>query len=291
MQPKHEKRGTGALLCLAATLAFSIGGVCVKASPGLSPMALNSGRCFVAALLTGAVCLLRGHRIKLNFAVITGALSVCLTGIFYIFSARLSTAANAIILQYTSPVFVALLLWAFQGQKPSKGKLLWVGVVFCGTVLCCGAGGGNSVAGNLFGLASGLTFAGVFLSGQMEEADALSACLLGELLAGVTGLPFLMNEPVDTASLACLVAMGLIQTGSAYLLLSAGLARTDPLTANLICALEPVANPLWVALLCGEIPPLRTLLGGAVVVFGVVCYQKQQKEKIPGKAAAIVQRK
>lgn len=287
MQPKHKKSRAGVLLCLAATLAFSIGGVCVKASPALSPMALNSGRCFVAALLTGTVCLLRRHRLRLNFAVITGALSVCLTGIFYIFSARLSTAANAIILQYTSPVFVALLLWVFGGQKPTKSKLFWVGVVFCGTVLCCGAGGGNSVAGNLFGLASGLTFAGVFLSGQMEEADALSACLLGELLAGVTGLPFLLCEPVNTASFACILAMGLVQTGSAYLLLSAGLARTDPLTANLICALEPVANPLWVALLCNEIPPLRTLLGGAVVVLGVVCYQKQQKEKASAKAAVL----
>lgn len=288
MQPKLEKKRGGALLCLAATLAFSIGGVCVKASPELSPMALNSGRCFVAALLTGSVCLLRGHRFRLSFAVWTGALSVCLTGVFYIFSARLSTAANAIILQYTSPVFVALLLWAFAGQKPAKEKLVWVGVVFCGTVLCCGAGGGNSMAGNLFGLASGLTFAGVFLSGQMEGADALSACLLGELLAGVTGLPFLLTEPVNTASLGCILAMGLIQTGSAYLLLSAGLARTDPLTANLICALEPVANPLWVALLCGEIPPLRTLAGGAVVVCGVICYQRQRRTAPAKKSGAML---
>ena len=239
-------------------------------------MALNSGRCFVAALLTGSVCLLRGHRFRLSFAVWTGALSVCLTGVFYIFSARLSTAANAIILQYTSPVFVALLLWAFAGQKPAKEKLVWVGVVFCGTVLCCGAGGGNSMAGNLFGLASGLTFAGVFLSGQMEGADALSACLLGELLAGVTGLPFLLTEPVNTASLGCILAMGLIQTGSAYLLLSAGLARTDPLTANLICALEPVANPLWVALLCGEIPPL--LLDGREAVLRLLAFSPRETQ-------------
>lgn len=154
-------------------------------------MALNSGRCFMAALLTGSVCLLRGHRFRLSFAVWTGA---------------------------------------------------------------------------------------------------LSACLLGELLAGVTGLPFLLTEPVNTASLGCILAMGLIQTGSAYLLLSAGLARTDPLTANLICALEPVANPLWVALLCGEIPPLRTLAGGAVVVCGVICYQRQRRTAPAKKSGAMLWR-
>lgn len=268
---KPKTRCAGAALCAAATAAFSVGGLCVELSGAISPLALHGGRCAVAAIMTGIVCLMRAHKLRFNYAVVTGALSLCLTGVFYIFSARLSTAANAIILQYTSPAFAALFLWLFFSRTPSRAKLCCVGIVFAGTLLCCGteAAAGN-IWGSVFGLCSGVTFAGVFLAGTLPGADALSACLLGEVLSAVLGLPFLFTEGVSGTAALCVLLMGVVQTGGAYLLLGAGMARTDALTANLICASEPVLNVLWVALLCSEIPEKRTLLGGVLVLCGVI---------------------
>ncbi|MEG0804476.1 MAG: EamA family transporter, partial [Pygmaiobacter sp.] len=203
-----KNRVVGSVLCGAAALAFSLGGICVKSSVGISPMALNSGRCMIAAALTGGVCKLKNHRLHGTISVWIGAFALCLTGIFYIFSARLSSAANAIILQYTSPAFIALALCRNKESRPSFQKLCWVALVLVGTVVCCGTAGGESAVGNLFGILSGAAFAGVFLAGSMEGADALSTCFFGELLAAVSGLPFLLREQPAGAALGAMLLMG-----------------------------------------------------------------------------------
>lgn len=274
MQERAGENTTfGAGLCFAAMLAFSLGGLCVRRAGGLSPFALHGARCAVAALLTLGFCLRTGHRLRGGFPVAAGALCLCLTGVFYIFAAKLTTAACAISLQYTSPAFAALLLWVFGRRPPGRRQLFCVGLVLLGTALCWrsgSAGGGLAPAGVAAGLCSGLTFAGVFLAGSLPGSDMLSACFWGEAVSAVCGLPFLLAESPGAGPLFWAGVMGLVQTGGAYLLLSLALARCGALTANLICAQEPVYNALWVALFCGELPPAATVWGGVLIVAGGV---------------------
>lgn len=271
MQGKQDQKGMGRLLCAAATLCFSLGGICVIGAKGLSPLALSGVRCAVAAAFTGLCCKLRGRKLRFNLSVATGALAVCLTGFCYVAATQLSGAATAIILQYTSPAVSVVWLWCFKKERPGKTKLASVGLVFLGTVCCCAAGAAmGSVWGIAAGLMCGVLFSVVFLSGTEPGADPISAAFFGQLLSAAVGLPFLMGDVVSLPALGWAGLMGLVQTGAAYLLLSAGLSRTDALSANLICAAEPILNAFWAALLAGQMPGAGTIFGGGLVLSGVV---------------------
>lgn len=271
MQAHKGKKSGGAALCAAATVCFSVGGVCVLKAGAISPLALSGARCAAAAALTGLFCLARGRRLRMNFSVAVGAMAVCLTGFCYVAATRFAGAALAIILQYTSPAFAALWLWLADHRPPGAKKRAAVAVVFAGTALCCAAGAaGGSLPGVAAGLASGVFFAAVFLSGSRPGADPVSASFFGELLSAAVGLPFLFAEQPAAATLCWAGVMGFVQTGLAYLLLAAGLRRTDALSANLICAAEPVLNALWAALIVGQLPGAGVVCGGALVVAGVV---------------------
>ena len=285
MQDKKNssKKIMGIWLVVMSTICFSIGGVCVKMGEGLSPLALNSGRCAVAAMFTGSLLAITHHKVKINYSVIIGAVSLCLTGAFYIFAVNLSSAANAIILQYTSPIFCAIYLWIAKNKKPTTKKMMCILVVFSGTVLCCAVRGAvGSGAGNIFGILSGVSFAGVFLSGGMKKADPMSAFFLGQLLSAIIGLPFLITAPITSRGVGAMLVMGLVQMGFAYALLSAGMCFVDSLTANLICAVEPVMNTFLVAVFYAEIPSFQCLVGSGLVVAGVIAYNLADYRKTGG---------
>ena len=157
---RERQTRRGMLQALTAALAFSISGVCVKAIPW-SPLAINGARGAVGALVIWLWMKAAGRRLRWNLSVWIGALALCLTNILYVFAAKLTTAANAILLQYTSPLFVVGLLWLFYHQRPTARSLAACALVLCGTVLFfCDQLTPGSRLGSLLGLASGLTYAG-----------------------------------------------------------------------------------------------------------------------------------
>lgn len=289
-QKRRERRG--ALQALGAALLFSISGVCIKAIPW-SPLAINGARGAIGALVLALWMAAAHHRLHCNLAVGIGALSLCLTNILYIFAAKLTTAANAILLQYTSPLFVVLLLWIFARRRPSRRAVMTCLLVFGGTALFfCDRLTPGARLGSLLGLASGLTYAGVFLSGLPQGADGVSSFLLAQLAGAALGLPFLAAEKeFSPAALLAVALLGIFQIGLGFLLLARALAAVGPVTANLLCAIEPILNPLLVALVFGERPGRFALLGAALVLAGVIWYQLGQKtglrsgQKTPSAAA------
>lgn len=274
MEQRGKKEKWGGLQALAAALLFSISGVCIKAIPW-SPLAINGARGAIGALVLALWMAAARRRLQCNLAVIIGALSLCLTNILYIFAAKLTTAANAILLQYTSPLFVVLLLWIFAHQRPDGRAVAACLLVFGGTVLFfCDRLTPGSRLGSLLGLASGLTYAGVFLSGLPKGADGVSSFLLAQLAGAALGLPFLAQETrFPVSALIAVVLLGVFQIGLGFLLLARALVAVGPVTANLLCAIEPILNPLLVALVFGERPGRFALMGAALVLAGVVWYQ------------------
>lgn len=268
---KGGRTAQGRAQALAAAVMFSISGVCIKAIPW-SPLAINGARGAVGALVIALWMALTGRRPRWNMAVLIGALSLCLTNVLYVFAAKLTTAANAILLQYTSPLFVMLLLWTFAGRRPAGRELTACMLVFGGTVLFfCDRLSPGSLLGSLMGLASGLSYAGVFLSGLPAGADGASSFLIAQLAGAVLGISFLMQEnSFPPQALAAVVLLGVFQIGAGFLLLARALAAVGPVTANLLCAIEPILNPLWVALAFGERPGRFATAGAALVLAGVI---------------------
>ena len=266
-----SQRGT--LFVAISAALYSIGGLCIKVIPW-NGMSINGGRTAIALVVIGAYLLWTKHPLRLNRWVALGALSVFGTNALFSLANKLTTAANAIVLQFTVPIFVMLFSALFFRKKPQKLDLAACAVVLGGILFffldSLEMGGG---LGNVLALLSGVSYAGVFLMNDMPDSDAISSVFWGDVLSAVTGLPFLAHETEFTATAVfSLVILGAFQVGVAYVLLCIGLKTTPPVTASLVSGIEPVLNPILVALFYGETMGRFALIGAAIVVFGVVGY-------------------
>ena len=267
----EERRGVW-FVFLAAVL-YSIGGLCIKVIPW-NGMSINSARNMVSVLVVGGYLLLTRHRPRWNRWIALGAVSVCGTNVLFSLANKLTTAANTIVLQFTAPIFVILLAAVFWRKKPGKLDLTACALVLLG-VLCFFVDslemGGT--LGNLLALLSGLSYAGVFLLNDLPDADPISSVLWGDMLSVILGFPFLLEETAFTPlAIASVVILGAFQVGLAYILMCIGLRTTPAVTASLISGIEPVLNPLLVALFYREAVGSMALVGAVIVIVSVVGY-------------------
>ena len=270
----------GTLFVFLAALMYSIGGLCMKVIPW-NGMAINGARTAIALVVIGIYLALVKHPPRLNRWVALG--SVCVFGATALFSManKLTTAANAIVLQFTAPIFVMLFSALFFKRKPSKLDLGACVLVFGGIVFFFVDGlSTGGTAGNVLALMSGVAYAGVFMLNDMPDSDAISSVFWGDVISAVTGLPFLLGESdFSLIPMVSLVILGVFQVALGYILLTIGLKTTPSVTASLVSGIEPVLNPILVAVFYGEKMGNLALVGAAVVIGGVVGYNiLRQKE-------------
>ena len=273
MQEAIWHRHKGTLCVFLAALLYSIGGLCIKVIPW-NGMSINSGRNLISLVVIGVYLLLTGHRPRFNRWIFLGALAICGTNTFFTLANKLTTAANTIVLQFTAPIFVIVLSLIFWRRRPGRMDLIACAVVVLG-VLCffvdsLEAGG---MVGNVLALVSGLSYAGVFLLNDLPDSDPISSVFWGDVMSAVIGLPFLLQEREFTpTAITSLVVLGAFQVGLAYILLTIGLRTTPAVTASLVSGIEPVLNPILVAVFYQETVGPLALVGAAIVVGTVVIY-------------------
>lgn len=266
-----------ALVLLAVCgLAWSTGGLLIKLVDW-HPMAIWSARSAFAALLLWAVR--RPSLRAISRAEWAAALTLAATTGLFILANKLTTAANAILIQYSAPVWIALFGRWFLGERTSRLDWMTIALVLGGIVLFFADElAPGHLAGNLVALAAGIAFAfstmtlrRVALSHTDERpVDPLRPVILGHALAAVVGAPFLfLHAPPGPEGWAALVALGFVQQGAAYLAFTWAIRHATALEAMLIPILEPIMSPLWVALAIGEYPGPWSLAGGAIVVGSV----------------------
>lgn len=268
-----ENRNKSGLLVFLASVCFSTGGLFIKLIPW-SPLAINGARNLIGAAVIGIYLLITRHRIVFSRRVLIGALSMIGVTTFFAVANKLTTAANTIVLQFTAPVFVILFMAVIYRQKPGRADLLTCFLVLLGVVLFFvdGIQAGN-LAGNVLAVLSGVCYAGVFMMNTGENADAISSCFLGQLTAGVLLTPLCFRETdFSLPVMAAVFALGVIQVGGAYILLSIGIRKTPPVTASLITGLEPIMNPLLVAAFYGERVTTLSVIGCVIVVLTILAY-------------------
>lgn len=278
------KQRTGVLCVFLAAVLYSIGGLCIKVIPW-NGISINGGRTAIALVVIGLFLVATHHPLRLNRWIFLGALCVFGTNILYSVANKLTTAANTIVLQFTAPIFVIVFSLLFWKKKPQKLDLAACAVVFGGVLFffvdSLEMGGG---LGNFLALLSGVSYAGVFLMNDMPESDALSSVFWGEVISAVTGLPFLLQETeFPPAAIISLVILGVFQVAAAYILLAIGLKTTPPVMASLVSGIEPVLNPILVAVFYKEAMGVFALIGAAIVIVGVVGYNVM-RAKQPAKS-------
>ena len=267
------KQSKGIFCVLMAALLFSIGGLCIKLVPW-SPLAINGARNLISVILIGIYLKVIHHKIVINPAVLFGA--VCMTGTttLYTIANKLTTAANTIVLQFTAPIFVIFFVWMFFKERPKRMDIAASVVVFIG-IICFfidGLSSGNML-GNVLAVLSGVSYAGVFMMNSFEKSDSLSSIFLGQALSAVTCVWFVFGETnFGVTAIGGIVALGVFQLALAYIFMSKGLDEVPAVTASLTTAIEPILNPLWVALFYHEMITPLAFVGAVIVIVAVVGY-------------------
>ena len=280
----EAKQRTGVLCVFLAAVLYSIGGLCIKVITW-NGISINGGRTAIALVVIGIYLAAIRHPPKVNRWVLFGSLCVFGTNILYAVANKLTTAANTIVLQFTAPIFVIVFTLLFWKKRPRRLDVAACAVVFGGVLFffldSLEMGGG---LGNVLALLSGVTYAGVFLLNDMPDSDAISSVFWGDLLSALTGLPFLLQETeITSTAILSLVVLGVFQVALAYILLTIGLKTTPPVMASLVSGIEPVLNPILVAVFYQEYMGPFALVGAAIVIVGVVGYnilQARQPAKI-----------
>jgi len=271
----EHRRAIG--LLVVCGLFWSTGGLLIK-FVDWHPLAIWSARSAIAAAVLWGVrrpSLRRISRAEWHAAVALAAT----TGLFIV-SNKLTTAANAILIQYSAPVWIALLGAWFLGERATRLDWVTIGLVLGGiTLFFFEQLTLDHVAGNLIALAAGVAFAfsamtlrrAALSSTPDRPVDPLRALLLGNLLGAVIGAPFVLAHAApDAHGWLALLGLGIVQQAAAYLCYAWAIRHATALEAMLIPVIEPILSPLWVALAFGERPGSWALAGGAIVVGAVV---------------------
>ncbi|MBQ3424303.1 MAG: EamA family transporter [Clostridia bacterium] len=261
----------GALEVALAAISWSFAGVLGKSLPWNS-FTMNGVRSLVAAALLAFAR--GGVKVRLNRGNLLGALGTALTGILFMTATKLTTAANAIVLQYAMPVFVILLSWIFYGQRPTARQAIIAAFILAGVILCSwdGLTGGNPL-GDALALAAGLTFALVFFCARMPGADPRDYAYLGLLFCAPFALGLFFDPAVAPVPRHFLIALGLgVCLAGGYFFISKSMRHVSPVSAALLSNLEPILNPVWVFLFLGERPGIHTLLGAGIVLTAATVY-------------------
>ncbi|MBR2801536.1 MAG: EamA family transporter [Erysipelotrichaceae bacterium] len=268
-----EKRRLGLIAMLGASFCFSLGGLLIKIIPW-NALAINGVRNLIACIVVGVYLKIIKHPLKMNPTVMVGALALAGTTTLYSLANKLTTAGNTIILQYTAPIWIIVFLYLFFHKKPDKSALITVFIVLIG-ILCFffeGLSTGKWL-GDALALLSGVFYAGVFLMNSFEKGDALSSVFFGQLFCGIFLSPLVLRETVFTpGALLAVFLLGSVQVGLAYIFFTTGTKYTEPVTASIINAIEPILNPVLVAVFYHETLGKYSLIGAAIVIIGILLY-------------------
>ena len=257
-----------AITCFVA-LMWSLAGFNIKMIEW-SPYAIAAGRSLVAVILLAPMVLRKGFQ-KIDRYVIGGAICYAAFNYCFITSTTLTSSAIAIMMQYTAPIYVALLSWLFLRERVGWADIISVGFVFLGMIFFfLDSNSGGSLKGNIVSIFNGITFAGIsiFLRLQKDGNPALSM-YLGNVISAVAGLPIMWNAGMpDKISLLFLLLAGLLVAVS-YTLYAKASTGLSALETVLIPIIDPVMNPVWVFLFLDERPGALTIVGAAVILVSV----------------------
>ncbi|HYG08349.1 MAG TPA: DMT family transporter [Pyrinomonadaceae bacterium] len=263
-------------LVVIAVLIWSTGGLFIKWST-LSDTELTGARALFAAATV--MLLTRREGFRLNLVTAVAALFYAALVYLFVRATMQTTAANAIFLQYTAPVYVLLAEPFFYKEKYRAANFIVVAFCLLGmSLFFVGQLRPQDVEGNIAALTSGFCFAGFFLllrHPRAREVNRASSVIYGNLLLGLVLLPSVVRgaEHFTATNLVIAAYLGIIQLGVSYTLLTLGVERgVKSLDAGIIGYIEPTLNPVWVFLFLGERPAKWALLGGAIIIAAVASH-------------------
>jgi drug/metabolite transporter (DMT)-like permease len=282
----RQKRQSILLMALCAAM-WSVGGIFIKSIPW-NPFVIAGARSLFAAAVMATYMAVTGLHPKVGRVSVMSGVMLSLTFLAFVAANKLTTAANAIVLQYIAPVFILLMSILLYKQRFVKADYAVVAATIPGVAMCfsdqLGTGG---LAGNVVALLSGLFLAGMFvLTGNSDESTRMSGLFFGHLFTVMAGLPMalLSDTPLSAPAMTSIVILGVFQVGIPYILYGLAVRHCSPLFCCLIGTIEPLLNPIWVFLFNGETPGLFAILGGLLVIVSITVWSVFKERARPDRA-------
>ena len=267
------------LLCAAL---WSIAGILMKLVPW-NGFAVAGIRSLIAGATMYVSMRLMRYRYILSKKTLTVGFFSGFTDLCFAVANKLTTSANAIVLQFTSPIFIILYSALLFHRKVRKADLAVVLVTLAGIALFFfDQLRPGYLLGNFVAIGAGMFMAGMYVAvGEIEEEERFSGILNGQALTFLVGLPFfLFSRPAITpTAIGAILVLGVFQLGLAYVLYVKASRYCPPLACCLLGAVEPLLNPVWVFLFNGERPGIFALIGAVVVIASITVWSIFGQEK------------
>lgn len=263
----------GIIFVLIAAVLWSTGGLFIKRIP-LDPLSIV----FLRAAIAGISLLpfLQPRHIRLNKYLLGYIFSFCWLVITFVTATKLTSAANAIALQYTAPLYLFIYSVFRREIQLNWRTLTPIALIFLGICsFLLEPSTGSNLIGNLLAISSGVALASMslFLL-QLKETPAISLVSLSNLTTALLVLPFLPEYAIiariNLEGWLSLIYLGTIQIALAYVFFIQGVKQVKPLQATILALTEAILNPVWVVIFIGEVPSIQGLIGAAFILIAVV---------------------
>ena len=264
---EHQK---GLVYVLTAALLWSSGGLFIKLI-SLNAMQLSFFRCLIAAITFALI--FRKQILIINKLSFINSIFYAIILISFVIATKTTTAANAIFLQATAPIYVLIFEPLISKTRYERINIITVGICIVGMVLFfIGKLDPGHFEGNLVALLSGITFAAFFLGMKKNDQQyQQSSIFWGNIIVAIVCIPFLVSVETVTASDLIMVSfLGVFQIAIAYAFFASGLKRVLAVEASIISMIEPVLNPVWVLIGYGEVPSISATIGGLIILGAIV---------------------
>ena len=280
---KEKKAILEMLLCASL---WSIAGIFIKLIPW-QPFAISGLRSLIAGLTILVYIRINKYRIIINKHTVGAGLAMGLLYTAFVLANKLTTAANAIVLQYTAPLFIVLISAVVYHTKIKRNDMLAVLGTFVGIALFFfDQMDSGKLLGNFVAIFAGVMMALMFMIvGASEGEEKFSGILFGQCTAFLIGLPVIISSKPEISALPVLyiVILGVLQLGVPYILFARASQHCPPLACSLLGAMEPLLNPVWVLIFDGEKPGFYALIGAIIVIASVTLWCAFGKEPEPKK--------
>lgn len=272
---KISSRQAMLLMGLCAFM-WSIGGLFIKILPW-HPMVISGFRSLIAAAVIFLYMRIKGYRFMFSPHILLAGLGLTGTMLFFVIASKLTTSANAIMLQSTNPVHIMIMSVVFYHVRYQRRELLVVAATLVGiSLFFIDQMSPGNLLGNLIALLSGVSMGVMYLFSNRlpDEQSSMSSVLLGQCVAAAIGISFAFFHPtpVNAENMMAIMILGVVQLGVPYVLYAIAVQNCSALSCSLIGMIEPLLNPVWVFFFVGEKPGFFALLGGGIVLISVMAW-------------------
>ena len=265
------KQSTSYTILIIAALMWSLGGLFIKLV-NLNPMAITGIRSLGAAVVL--LIYIKKPKLYWNRYFFTGVLAYSMMVILYVISIRLTTAANAIFLEFTAPLYVVAFSYFLLNERINRFDIFAMVIIFLGMGLFfMDELSFYGFWGNILALLAGVCLALVTVLIRKEKESAFEIVFFGNVLTTIICLPFIFqgfSSSTTQIDWFIIFGLGIFQLGIPYLLYTTALKYVSALDAILVGMLEPVFNPIWVYIFVGEAMGEWALIGAALVIIGTL---------------------